>query len=358
MSVEENVGTSEELVEQQGGRRSPKRTALPGNVPTTVYADKKRKLPTWLFVGLGIFVGIIAGVLGMWHHEHTKPFLFVNNQVISQDEFINQLQAQSGNQTIVLMITNTLKEQFLKKENFWPTQAEIDSQIAKLEKANPKLLTALADQHVTMSDFQEGQAIKLGINNMYTSGVTVTPQEVQNFYSQESNPQNPNAQFFTPENVAVQVIACADKKTLTEAQSALAKGVDFATVAQQYSKDTSKANGGVIPRVVRGQFNNKVFPGLNAAMFKIPVGATSVIKSGPAWWIIKCLKHVPETILPFSQVSSICQQAALSIKGQRLNGQKVNQEYKQFVVASHIAPVEGAYAPAVQQVMSSAQSGS
>ncbi len=358
MSVEENVGTSQELVEQQGGRRSPKRTAVPGSAPPTMYSDKKKKLPGWLFVGLGIFVGIIIGVLGMWHHERTKPFMFINNQVVSQDEFVNQLQAQSGNPTSLLLITNTLKEQFLKKENFWPTKDAIDTQIAKLEKANPKLLTALVDQHVTMDDFRRDQAIKMGTNNMYTTGVTVTPQEVQNYYSQESNPQNPNAQFFTPENVAVQIIACPDKKTLSEAQSALTKGVDFATVAQQFSKDVSRSNGGVIPKVVRGQFNNKIFPGLNAAMFKIPVGATSVIKSGPVWWIIKCLKHQPETIIPFSQVSSLCQQEALSIKGQRVNGPKVNNEFKQFVVASHITAVEGSYNPIIQHFMSTAQSGS
>ncbi len=285
-------------------------------------------------------LGLFLGALIMHVRDRRPlPMFFVNGHVITRDEFDHQMEISAGNQVAQILIGNKLKEQFLKKQGVWPTQAQIDQKLAKLRSVNPNFDTIARSLHETPDDEDMAIALTMAQNNLLSKGVTVTDAEVRSFYALESSPENPNAAFYQPEAVQLEIIINKDKNAITAAQAALAGGANFADVARKYSMDTSKNNGGVVT-FVKGRTNLSQYPGLQQKVFAMAVGQQiNGFKCAGGFWIIRCVAHSAAVIKPFDQVEEECRKGALLQKAQNLNQEKMNQEFAQFRSTANIVSV-------------------
>jgi foldase protein PrsA len=130
---------------------------------------------------------------------------------------------------------------------------------------------------------------------------TVTPAQIQKYYNENKS------RFAVPEKRSVEIILTKSEGAAKAAKKEVESGQSFATVAKKVSTDpVSKANGGLLPEVVKGQEDKA----LDAAIFSAQKGALGGPVKTPFGYYVYRVK----TITPGSQQS--LKQAESSIKAQ------------------------------------------
>ncbi len=344
MSNQESLDAESSAVE---GRPRPARKAADAPTSSTKGGQvaKPRKAALMTVAAAALLAGVvIGGLLAHWRDKRPKPFAFINNAIITRAQFEHALAAAAGNQVAQSLTDNTLKMQFLAQQGVMPTAQQIDDKISEIQKNNPKVIAALAGNHQTIDDLRQQLAISMGMQTLLTQGVSVSDAEVSAFYKRNTDPRTPHALFYKPASVQCEVIACANKTALKAAVDALAHGADFGAVAKQYSEDTSKANGGLLPLIVPGSLSPQQYPGMEKLMFSMAPGS---VKSGfncaGHLWIIKCLGRTAPITVPFAQAQTLCKQDALLLKGNEINGPRVQGQLIAFAKKARIISADPAY---------------
>lgn len=113
----------------------------------------------------------------------------------------------------------------------------------------------------------------------------VTDEDIEEYY--EKNKER----FGQPERRDLEVVLTKTKAKAEEAKKALDGGDSFKQVAKQYSIDqASKANGGKLPAVAKGQQEKA----LDEAVFKAKKGAiVGPVKTQFGWYVFKVTKETP-----------------------------------------------------------------
>jgi peptidyl-prolyl cis-trans isomerase C len=212
------------------------------------------------------------------------------------------------------MITETLMEQQVKKENIVVSNEDIDNHINNL----------IAQQNLSMDDFKalltaRGTSIeqvkesiakqlpyqKL-IEAQWTGKINVTEEDANAFYN-----ENPT-QFEIPEQVRASHILIqpdtSDPNTdpneakavaMAKAQDLLKQiqnAADFATLAKEHSTCPSGAGGGDLSFFAKGQ----MVPPFDEAAFELKVGQVSnIVETRYGYHIIKLTDHNPAATVPF-----------------------------------------------------------
>jgi foldase protein PrsA len=171
-------------------------------------------------------------------------------QTMIQADWITGESADQG----VKVTDAAVKKQFntLKKQQF-PKDADFQK--------------FLKSSGLTLDDLYANVRLQLLTNKLRTkivSGkVKVTPAQIQAYYAKNK------ATFGTPEHRSMRVVLNKNKADIEKAQEAVRKGTAWAAVAKKYSTDpTSKATGGVLSQVTKGQED----PGLDKAVFSAKQG--------------------------------------------------------------------------------------
>jgi parvulin-like peptidyl-prolyl isomerase len=136
------------------------------------------------------------------------------------------------------LITERLIVALAKEKNVTPTPAEVQAELRNRLEADPKLLEDWEASGQTRAEFERQIFIQLCQFKISTAGVTVTDQEVENFYK-----QNPFS-FTIPKRVKLRVIAVTDPAKKAQVDIQLQSGKTFSDVAKAMSDDISKATGG------------------------------------------------------------------------------------------------------------------
>ena len=132
----------------------------------------------------------------------------------------------------------------------------------------------------------------------------VTEAEIQKFYTQNKG------RYGTPEKRAVQIILTKTEAEALAAKKEIESGKSFSTVAKEKSTDPiSKANGGLLPEVAKGQEEKS----LDQAIFTAEVNKLGGPVKTPFGYYI----YVVKTIKPGSQQSLT--QAKTTIKQQLIS---------------------------------------
>jgi len=107
----------------------------------------------------------------------------------------------------------------------------------------------------------------------------VTDQQIQQYYEKNKN------QFAQPERRDLSIVLTKTEQKAKQAKAALQDGQQFKTVAKQYSiDDASKAQGGKLPAVAKGQ-QEKAF---DTAIFGADKGKiTGPVKTQFGWYVFK-----------------------------------------------------------------------
>lgn len=153
-----------------------------------------------------------------------------------------------GSQMIQDLINERILLQLAKEDNAIPTEADIKAEIDQQEKDNPKFVSTLASQGVSLEEIKHQIKMALVQERLISKGIVVTAPQVDEYI--KSNP----TRFTDPEKASMLWIALNDatKKALVDKD--LKSGQDFRTVALRYTEPAAaRQNGAVFPNEIVDQ---------------------------------------------------------------------------------------------------------
>jgi len=322
--------------------------AAAGNSATAVRGHTGIRIPRGVWWGIGLFaVGLTLGGTPGWLQSRVG-FATVNGSRISRSDFQHRCELASGPAAARQMVVEELQLQLAQKKGLLPTEQTVEEKYRQAS-ARPDFSKNLAASHKTPADVRRGLLLEMAQFNLITEGVALTDTDVAAYYQTNTDPKNPQARYFQPDAVQVAVIVSDRPDDIKAAMHVLASGASFASAAAHYSKDQSKANGGLLPAVRRGQMDAKRFPGLEARLFAMHVNdQTDDIPVAGAHWIIRCVGRSEERRVPLDQVREACEQGAKLQKGLQMNGSAIKQTADAFEKAAAITVAESSYQAAAQ----------
>ena len=318
------------------------RRAAPAGPP------RRLSLTAWPLAGLALLIGLSVGVLVMRHrHAAQTNIAAVNGVLITQDQLFLRLQEAQGPATMHKLVEEELQIQFAKKKGMAPTDTEVEQKFEQAAK-NPGFLQQLAAANISTGDYKRSLKVKLSQANVLTHDVTVSEDEIRQYYNNQTDPHNANAQFYTPDAISLRAIAVPTQAAAAQVMQELASNMRFEMAATQYSLDSSKQNGGLLSPLQRGRSPLTQTPDLENAIFNLKVGQTyGPVQFNKAWWIFRCEEKAPGQAKPFDSVKEDCRLGALVLKGTQLKGPAVQAEFQQFQRSSSLQSFWPQYEQAV-----------
>lgn len=175
--------------------------------------------------------------------------------------------------------------------------ADVQSEFAKVAKSfgnDAAMDAALAgrgmDRSSVMKGLERNLVVGKYISDNITSKITVTPEEVSEYYKAHTEEfRHPDLVRTSHILILVPADSSADQDKLARQRidailARVRNGEDFAKLAQEASMDSSASEGGDLGFTSQGQLD----PAYDAVAFTLEVGAVSdVVRSGVGYHIIK-----------------------------------------------------------------------
>lgn len=302
----------------------------------------------WIAVVVALIVGLLVGALIMRQRAKAHQVMVsVNGTVITRDAFFNRLQQVAGMATMHKMVEEELQIQFAQKKGLAPTDAEVNAKYAQASR-QPNFDQILAANGQTRDSYKHGLRVKMAQTAVLVHGVNVSEADMRSYYKSQINPQNPQAQFYRPETIVLRAIATASRQDAARAMQDLARSTPFELVAQSYSRDASKTNGGLLNPIGRGRSDLRKVPAVENAVFALKVGGQlGPVALGKQWWIFRCEEKMPPTTLPYQKVRDDCRTGAQLVKGVARNGRTIEAEFQKFERTSNLQAFWPQYQPAL-----------
>ena len=194
---------------------------------------------------------------------------------------------QLREQVVGLLLSYEWLEREAEDQGIEVTDAEVKKSFdEQKQQAFPKdadYKKFLEDSGQTEADLLRGVRVKLisdAIRDKVTKGKDkVTDQQIEDYYNDNK------AQFAQPERRDLHIVLAKTRGKADDAKAALESGESFASVAKQYSTDdASKAQGGKLPAVTKGQ-QEKAF---DDAIFAARKGEISgPVKTQFGWYVFR-----------------------------------------------------------------------
>lgn len=237
-----------------------------------------------------------------------------DGQLAQNEEELKTLEAN----IIDILIVTKLLEKYAEENNITVSSEEVDKQIKLIIDSYPSeedFEGDLKDKGIDrkfLEDEIRSQMLRSEIFNIVTADVTVTEDEVKQYYE-----DNKNTFFLVPVMVKASHILAMfpwveDNSEETEegkeealkkikmVEDKLNNGEDFEGLARQYSDDsTSAASGGDLDYISKGQMIEE----FEEALFSMDVGEVSeIVKTQYGFHIIKATDRQEEYIQKFDEV--------------------------------------------------------
>jgi hypothetical protein len=209
--------------------------------------------------------------------------------------------------------------------------AEVLDRLTAQEMSRPGYFDYMKLHHVEPGDVRERILIQQIEKNLFGSGVTVTDQEIEEYYRSQCDPKSVTAKYYIPETAQIQVVITRSEADAEHAWQEWHNGIPFDVVVTHFSKDSSAKIGGKMPPLVRRRTAATYVAGLEDTIFSMSPGQVSRPKLfAGTWWMILCVSRTPSKVIPFEEVREECREALKIQKGERTNGAKLKAEFEQF----------------------------
>jgi peptidyl-prolyl cis-trans isomerase C len=231
------------------------------------------------------------------------------------------------------LVDRELLKQESKKQGISVSDADVNQQVTALRQkfsTEKEFTDALAKMNLSeaelKSKLRQDMAIKKLIDQQVASKVTITPDEMKEFYNSHSE------LFKAPEMVRASHILIkvepnasdADKAKARERivaiQQRIKKGDDFATVAKEASECPSGANGGDLDYFQRGQM---VKPFEDVAFSLKPGSVSDIVETQFGYHLIKVADKKDASTVSFDEVKVKLEDY--------MKQQKINEQLGQYV---------------------------
>ncbi len=244
------------------------------------------------------------------------------------------------------LINNEILMGLAQKQGLAATDGEVEDNFteAKAPYTEDEFQRQLKDRGLSVDDFKQQIRQKLTIAKLYnrevTSKVTITDQDVQDYYNQNRAQFNYTEALYHLAQIIVtprkdpQIRNRKNDDATTDAEAKrkcavlmekLNSGADFAQLALDYSEDpTTSVTGGDNGFVPESAFDNpKVDPALKKAVLALKPGQTSgIVAARDGYYIFKLLaREAPgQRELSDTQVSAMIRESLRTRKEQLLRG--------------------------------------
>jgi peptidyl-prolyl cis-trans isomerase C len=310
----------------------------------------KDRLQLWAVITLALILASTV-VLAEEKKTNSDRVAIVNGVNITGNEFNRALNAymerveQRGqkipesqmaelkNAILENLIIGELLFQESKQKGIEVSAAAVTEQLQDIKQRFPsetEFKKVLDENQITESDLQaqlkRDLAIQQLIDKEVAQRVMITDEESKTYY--DTHPQS----FVQPEQVrASHILIKVDadateaqkteaRKKITAIQHKLKKGEDFATLAENYSEDTTSKKGGDLGYFGRGQM---VKPFEEAAFSLKPNETSGIIETQYGYHLIKVVDKKPEAKLTYAEVKGRLDQY--------LKQQKIQSEEKIYI---------------------------
>jgi parvulin-like peptidyl-prolyl isomerase len=147
--------------------------------------------------------------------------------------------ASPGFMTLQQLINESLIIQLARQQGVYPSDAELDAEIAKRLKENSKLKEAFTMLGLTDEDFKWDVLVTMCQFRVITKGVNITDFEVENSYK-----ANVGTRYTLPKRFVVRVITVGKAEDQKKVDDALLAGKTWGQVASEFSQDSGKLDEG------------------------------------------------------------------------------------------------------------------
>jgi peptidyl-prolyl cis-trans isomerase C len=289
----------------------------------------KDRLQLWGMIALALILASTV-VLAEEQKTNSDRVAVVNGVNIASKDFnqaLNyylQMVAQRGQQipeSQMPEIKNAILENLIitellfqesKQKGIQVNAEDVTKQLQSIKQQVPseaEFKKLLGENQITESDLrlqiERDMAIQQLINNEVAQKVMISDEESKTYY--DTHPQS----FVQPEQVrASHILIKVDadateaqkteaRKKITAIQQKLKKGEDFASLAENYSEDTTSKKGGDLGYFGRGQM---VEPFEEAAFSLKPNEISDIVETQYGYHLIKVVDKKPEAKLTYAEV--------------------------------------------------------
>lgn len=295
----------------------------------------KRRMALLLVVTL-LLGGVTGALLTRQRYRGRQVVASVNGVVIDEPYFLHRMEMETGNNTLRQMVSEELQLQYARKVGVYPSETEVQARYKQMS-SQPTFGQYLVTTRQTPDDVLHNIRVTLAADGLVTKDAIVSDAEVRAYYERNADKNNPQARYYTPKTVSIEVIKTHSEPQIKQAAAALAKNTPFAQVAAKYSDDASRSAGGVLPPVPYGRTPSTRVTGAQDRVFGLQIGEQmGPIQMAGFWWIIRCLDKKPETLRSFEEVKDECRHNVLVAKGLPANGEKVRENYRKFMKDANI----------------------
>ncbi|MEI7577995.1 MAG: peptidyl-prolyl cis-trans isomerase [Armatimonadota bacterium] len=196
---------------------------------------------------------LFATTLG---HAQSETMIEINGEKVSRSEYVRRMEylpgigkaTRDGNfvevfpglAAVDFIINERLTLQLAKERGVEPTPAEVDAELAMIQRREPGLLERFMSTGRTKDEYRAVVKFNLAQFRLQTEGVLVTDTEVKNLYDLAKD-----VRFTRPPMVRLRVIAVNTEAESKEVDAELKAGKTFAATATLFSKDVSSRAGGM-----------------------------------------------------------------------------------------------------------------
>jgi peptidyl-prolyl cis-trans isomerase C len=249
------------------------------------------------------------------------------------DQYLQRAGEQMMRRSVDQFIDQTLVKAEIDRRAEKISDGEIEKAVEKISRGLPEGMTltnALSMQGMTMAELREQIVTTERMKKLYDveapATVKATDEQVETFYKENE------VHFKTQESSDARhiLIACkadaaegvrAEAKACAESvRTQLVAGADFAKLAAVTSACPSKAKGGSLGSVRRGQ----MVPAFEKAAFEQEVGAIGpVVETEFGYHVVQVTKRTPAGVTPLSDVSAKIRE--------HLEGQSREKKFAEYV---------------------------
>ena len=230
------------------------------------FANKK------IYLSIVGVILILLGVLFGTAFSKEDVVASIEGEPITQDDLYNVMVKQTGAATLSYLIDNKIVEMEADKEDITISDKEIEEEMQNhidLNGGEEAFNYALEQSGVTKADVESDIVNYLKIVKLLESEIDITDEEIKANFDENKE------SFNEEEQVEASHILVEDEAIANEVKEKLAAGEDFASLAKEYSTDTSNAeNGGELGFFAKGEmvpeFENVAFS-MNAGEISDPV---------------------------------------------------------------------------------------
>ncbi len=286
-----------------------------------------------IFAAIGLAITAASAIAQV---DPAKVYFTVNGDDVKGAEYYSQMEfmentgymAESGQfipgspglLALVDLINQHLYIQLAKQKNLYPTDAEVDALIKEMMVNDPHLVDRWVSMGRPEAALKEQERVLLAQFKLQTEGITVSDQEVSDFYHSKAIP----GLTVAPRTVTFRLISVNDADAQKAVDADLAGGKPFEDVAQARSTDITHNSGGKLGPVPTDALPKDVA----AALDKTKVGDSSTWideKTGddPSASVFHVkylvLEKVPEKPLPFDEMKEQIRRKMMLDKGRPKN---------------------------------------